>query len=250
MRRIAGLALGLAALVWACGGHVLPEIHSEADRLSVARRLFAEHEYADAITLLKTYTTSSGGAADVDEAIYLLGQCYLKTHDWALAATEFDRLIKDYPESDSTASAAFRLGEAYFGQSRKPDFDQEYTIKALDQWLAYKNTYPGHWLQREADAKILEARSRLAKKLVATGRLYLKLKLPQPARVYFQRVLDEYGDTPLVADARLGLALAEARDGKRDEAIATLRELEAQQSGQPIAERAARERRRLERKKP
>lgn len=249
MRRIAWLAPWLALLFFGCGGHVLPEIHSDADRLSLARRMFDEREYGNAIELLKTYTAGAGGAADVDEATYLLGQCYLKTHDWALAAVEFERLLRDYPESDSSGAAAFRLGEAYFGQSRKPDFDQEYTLKALEQWQEYQNAYPGHWLQGAAKGKMLEARTRLAKKLIATGHLYVKLKLTEPARVYFQRALDEYGDTPVAVEAQLGLALVAARDGKREQAIAALREIETQRQGQPVAERAARERRRLEHQK-
>jgi outer membrane protein assembly factor BamD len=249
MRRTAPWLACLVLALAGCGGHVLPEIHSDADRLSTAKRLYAAGEYSDAIELLKTYTSSAGGAADVDAGIYLLGRCYLKTHDEALAAVEFERLLKDYPESDSAGSASFRLGEAYYGQARRPDFDQEYTLKALEQWQSYQSTYPDHWLQGGAKGKILEARSRLAKKLVATGNLYLKLHLSEPARVYFQRVLDEYGDTPLRPRALLGVALVDAREGKRDLAIAALREIEAESGRSPVAKDAARERRRLERKK-
>ena len=54
--------------------------------------------------------------------------------------------MRDYPESDSTPSAAFRLGEAWYGQARPPDFDQEFTTKALAQWRNYHDTYPDHWL--------------------------------------------------------------------------------------------------------
>jgi outer membrane protein assembly factor BamD len=250
MRRTAWLMPCLAAVLLAgCGGHVLPEIHSEADRLSTARRLYAEREYAGAIELLKTYTESAGGSADVDDAIYLLGACYLGTHEWSLAAVEFERLLKDYPESDSSAAASFRLGQAYYGQSRKADFDQEYTLKALDQWQSYLTSYPNHWLQGGARGKIREARTRLAKKLVATGNLYIKLNLTQPARVYFQRALDEYGDSEMRPRAELGLALADARQNKRDHAIVALREIETRYPGLPVARIAARERRRLERHK-
>jgi outer membrane protein assembly factor BamD len=250
MRRIACMAVALAAaLAWGCGGHVLPEIHSEADRLTIARRLFAEEDYGNAIELLKTYTESAGGAADVDQAIYMLGQCYLRSRDFPLAANEFERLLRDYPESDSSGSAAFRLGEAYFGQTRRPDFDQEFTVKALDQWQSYLRGYPGHWLNAEAERKVLEARSRLAQKLADTGNLYLKLRFSEPARLYFQRVLDDYADTPVVGEARLGLAITDGRQGKRDQALAALREIETQFAGHALAERASRERRRLERKK-
>ncbi len=232
-----------------CGGHVLPEIHSEADRLATAQRLYDSRDYAEAIELLKAYTTSASGTADVDRAIHLLGQCYLGTKDWALAAGEFERLLRDYPESDSSGSAAFRLGEAYFGQSRKEDFDQEFTIKALDQWQSYLRGYPGHWLNAEAERRVLAARTRLARKWLATGTLYLKVRLLEPARLYFHRVIEEYADTSARPEAELGLALADARDRKRDEAMTKLREVEARYPGTEVAGRAARERKRLERKR-
>jgi len=250
-RRTAWLVpiLALVLALSGCGGHVLPEIHSNADRLSQAHEFYDDGSYAEAIELLKAYTMSASGAADVDEGIYLLGRCYLKTHDWGLAAVEFERLLKDYPESDSAGSASFRLGEAYFGQSRKPDFDQEYTLKALDQWQSYLATYPDHWLVGGAKGKILEARTRLAKKLVATGNLYLKLKYPDPARIYFQRVVDEYSDTPMRPHALLGLAREESRFPNPDKAIALYKQIESEYPKSAVANDAARERKRLEHRK-
>ena len=98
--------------------------------------------------------------------------------------------------------------------------------------------------------KVLGSRhAREAKKLVSTGNLYLKLKLPEPARVYFQRALDEYGDTDARPHAMLGIALVDARQGRRDQAIAELREIESGYPRAPVATKAAHERRRLERSK-
>jgi outer membrane protein assembly factor BamD len=249
MRRFRVPLLCLLVGLIGCGGHILPELRAGSDRLSVARKMMNDHEYGDAIEVLKPYTTSGGGAADVDQAVYLLADCYLATKDYALAATEFERLVSDYPESDSAASASFRLGEAYYGQSRKQDFDQEYTVKAIGQWQKYLHDYPGHWRNADADARMLAARTRLAKKLMGTGTLYLKLRLWEPSRVYFQRVLNEYEDTSVVADAKFGLAMADVGRGRRQEAIDALREIESQYPRQAVAERAASERKRLERKK-
>ena len=243
---LAGLALGAA--VWGCAAGSLPTVASEGERLEQARRAMSKREYSVAIELLKSYIDHNAGSRDVDEAIYRLGMCYLGTREWPSAQVEFERLLRDYPESDSSGSAAFRLGVALFGQSRPRDFDQEFTTKALEQWRNYLASYPGHWLNPEALRRIGESRARLAGKLADTGRLYLKLKLTRPARVYFQRVLDEYADTPSVGEARLGLALCDALEGRRREAIEQLRRVEADHAGDPVARRAAWERARLERR--
>jgi outer membrane protein assembly factor BamD len=240
--------LALAAASWGCGASTIPAVRSEPERLELARQSMARHQFLVAIELLKSYVANNGGSRDVDEAIYRLGMCYVGVKEYPSAQVEFERLVRDYPESDSSGSASFRLGEVLFAQTRAQDFDQEYSSKALDQWQTYLASYPGHWLNDEARRRIAAVRSRLAAKLADTGRLYLKLKLPGPAGVYYRRVVDEYPDTPGVGEARLGLALCEAQQGRRAEAIEQLKQVEAAHPGGELARRAASERARLERR--
>jgi len=250
-RRLLPLALAvLAGLLAGCGASTIPAVHSEPERLEQGRRALERHEYNVALELLKSYVENNAGGADVDQAIELLGEANLRIKEWGEAQSQFERLLRDYPESDSAAAASFRLGEALWGQSRGPDLDQEYTQKALEQWDGYLRAYPGHWQNAEAGKRRQAARERLADKLDRSGRLYLKLKRTGPARVYFQRVLDEYPDTAIAANASLGLALADAQAGKRVEAMAALRDLETRFAGQAVALRAAKERARLERHPP
>jgi outer membrane assembly lipoprotein YfiO len=240
----------LAGLLAGCGAGVMPVVHSEQERLAQGRQALAAGEYNVAIEYLKTYVTNNAGGSDVDLAIDLLGQAYLHIKEWAEAQGQFERLLRDYPESDSAGSASYYLGEALWGQARGPDFDQEFTQKSLDQWTSYLASYPGHWQNDLGGKRVQKARERLAKKLADDGTLYLKLRDTRPARVYFQRVLDEYPGTPAAEEATLGLALADAQAGKRAEAIAALRDLESHHPGRDVAQRAAKELARLERHEP
>jgi outer membrane protein assembly factor BamD len=245
VRRAAAALLALA--IAGCGAGVMPAVHSDPERLALARRMAARREWTTAIELLKSYIERSAGSAEVDEAVYLLGDCYLRSKDYPNAAVEFERMMRDYPESDSSASASFRLGEALFGQTRPADFDQEYTVRAIEQWQRYLRGNPGHWLNAEAERRIATSRARLAGKLVDTAMLYLRLRQIEPARVYFERVDSDYGDTPVAGEAWLGLARCDALGVHHEEAIARLKDLEARFAGQPLGERAARERARVER---
>ena len=238
--------LGLTAVLAGCGAGVLPSVRSEPERLALAERLAQKREYSTAIELLKVYIASNAGSANVDNAIYLLGDCYLKTKDWSSASLEFERLLRDFPESDSGASASFRLAESYYGQSRSSDFDQVFTVKGEEQWQSYLRDNPGHWLNPEARRRILLAHVRLATKLTHTGNLYLKMNQLKPARIYFERVEREYPDTPLLADAWVGMAKCDVREGHKAEAVERLKQVEAQFAGRPVADRAARERARLQ----
>ena len=241
-RAFAVLAAAVLALLVGCGGSVLPQIHDEGGRLELARRLYAKGDASLAIEVLAPFSTSGSGSANVDEAIYLLGLCHLKTRDFSAAQADFERVQRDYPESDSAASASFRQGESLWGQARGPDFDQDYTLKALDQWMAFRRDHPGHWLADEATRRIAEARSRLATKLYRTGDLYVKLKEYASARSYFRDVLTEYSESPVYGDALIGWAVASARLGERDTALVTLGNLEQEFAGKPLGERAAKAR--------
>ena len=244
--RCAVLALGVALA--GCSASTMPAVHSEPERLALARQAMARRDYTVAIELLKSYVANNGGSRDVDEAIYRLGLCYAGAKEYPSAQVEFERLVRDYPESDSSGSASFRLGEVLFSQARGQDFDQEYTHKALDQWQNYLTGYPGHWLNPMAQRRVAEMRARLAAKLADAGHLYLKLRLAGPARVYFRRVMDDYGETPAAGEAWLGLALCDAQQGHRDAAIEQLKQVEAAHPGGELARRAASERARLERR--
>jgi outer membrane protein assembly factor BamD len=233
------------AVVAGCGGAVLPQVHDEGSRLALAQRLYDRGDYSLAIEALAPFSTSNNGSALVDEALYLVGLCRLRMKDWPGAQGDFERLLRDYPESDSAASAAFRVGEAMWGQSRGPDFDQEYTIKALDQFMAFRRDHPEHWLADAATRRIAEARSRLSVKLYRTGDLYVKLKEYESARRYFRNVLTDYSESPVVGDALIGWAVASARLGERDTALAVLRDLETEHAGTPLAARAAETRRKV-----
>jgi len=245
--RSAACLLALAGLA-GCAAGTLPTVSSEPERIEAARRAMAKREWTVAIELFKTYITNNAGGRDIDQAVYWLGECYAGAREWPSAQVEFERLLRDYPESDSAGSAAYRLGEALYGQTRPPDFDQEFTRKALVQWQNYVVSYPGHWRNAQATARIAEVRDRLARKLLATGQLYRKLNLPDPARVYFRRVIDDYAESSSAGEARLELALCDALQGRRAEAIEQLKRLEAEHPGEPAAKRAAEERARLERR--
>ena len=250
-RRDLGLRCGAmligAVLLAGCAGTLVPPTHSEAERFQVARDLMAKRQWAVANDMLKSYVANHPGGSDVDAAIYALGECELHLKDWAAAQVDFERLLRDYPESDSSGSAAVRLGDALYGQTRPTDFDQEFTQKALAQWQSYLRDYPGHWANADAEHKVATARRRLAGKLLDTARLYLKLGLKEPARTYFEQVERDYGDLDVVAEAWIGLARVEALEGKKDRAVERLNQVEARFAGQPIAREAARDRTRLER---
>jgi outer membrane protein assembly factor BamD len=244
--RPAAVAAVLALLVAGCGAAVVPQIMSDSSRLPLARKLFDKGDYALAAEVLTSYAQSGAGNADIDQAVYLLGVTYLRQREWASAQTQFERVLRDYPESDSASASAYRLGEALYGQSRHSDFDQEFTLKALTQWESFVKSSPDHPFVPAARQRIADCRTRLARKLWRAGDLYTKQGLYEPAKLYFRGVLEDYADTPLYGDALIGMAIVDARLGQKDSALTVLRGLEQQFAGKPLGLQAAKARTRVE----
>jgi outer membrane protein assembly factor BamD len=238
--------LALALLAGGCGAHTVQSVDSQGDPLRSAWERIERRDYVQAIETLKPYVEGGGGRAGVDRAIFMLGDAYVRTRQFELGVVEFERLLRDYPESDSAASASYMLGEALFGQSRGPDFDQDHTRQAVEQWQRYLSDYPGHWRNPMAEQKLAEARARLARKLLDTADLYLKLNQVKPARVYYERVVNDYPDTPLSGEALLGVAWTDHLSGRSDDARATIEAIEREYPGTPLASRAAEMRRKIE----
>lgn len=236
----------LAVCVAGCGAAVVPQIMNDSERLPLARKLADKGDYTLAAEVLKSYAQSGAGNADIDEAVYLLGVVQLKQKEWVDAQAQFERVLRDYPESDSAASASYRLGEAFFGQSRKADFDQEYTLKALAQWEGFVKSAPEHPFVAAAGERIAECRNRLARKLWRNGDVYYKQALYEPALVYYRSVLTDYADTPAYGDALVGLALTNARLGRKDTALVVLKGLEQDFAGKPLGMVAGKWRARVE----
>ncbi len=74
--------------------------------------------------------------------------------------------------------------------------DQEYTVKAIESFQEFQYLYPDKdSLFSVASEKISELRTKLAHREYFTATLYRKLNAPLAAKIYFDRVINDYDDT-------------------------------------------------------
>jgi outer membrane protein assembly factor BamD len=210
-------ALGCAAT----GASHKPGATPEDDYAAARREFEAGHMY-DAVLLLTEFIDKHPGSVLVDQAIFTLGLAHQAQKDWVLAATEFERLVRDFPESRSACDAEFALGECYWRESRKPNYDQHETQQAIDQFKRYLTRCPDDSRRAAAESLIAVARDKLAKKQLGNAELYARMHDREPALVYCDLVLSDFGDTRWVCDARALRALLLAEMGRRDEVRAEI----------------------------
>jgi len=222
MRRWAALVLILSAAA-GCGGSLKEQRREGVANFEAAKAHYDRGDYLDAIPDFKAYIEQYPGTDRTDDALYYLGESYLREKDYALASAQFDRLLRDFPSSPLQADALFELARCDDLQSHPAPLDQAETERALTRYNQFVDQYPSHSRVAEAHARIQALRDRLAEKILRSARLYAKLRQETAATIYSRRVLALYPDSKWAPEAALLLAGSLERQGRKQEAVETLK---------------------------
>jgi len=229
-RRRIGMALWCIALGCAYAGEPKSSGTPEDD-FAAARREYDEGHYFDAVKKLEEFIDKHPGSVLIDQAIFTLGKSYQAQKDWVLAAAEYERLVRDFPESRSACDAEYALGECYWRQSRGAPYDQTETQRAIDQFRRYRSRCPEHAQSAAADSVVHLARERLGEKHYRAAALYYRMKDYEAAIVYCDLILNEFADTRWSCPARLMRADLLTRVLRAEQARADLDSLRTQCAG-------------------
>jgi outer membrane protein assembly factor BamD len=216
-----GAALVAAALLFGCS--TVPDLGeaTSEDLYDIGVQAAARGDYLVAIEAFRRITEDTPMSDLADDALIGLADAHRATGDYASAEAEYGDLLSDYPTSPLVPVAEFKLGVSYYDQSLPPALDQEMTRKAIAQLEHFKATYPGSDLVTEADRLLAELRSRLAEKEYKNALLYITLKDPEAARIYFETVALDYPETDWARKA----LLEEARSFRDEGATAKAAEV-------------------------
>ncbi len=196
-----GLALILVLLGCAYAGDPKPAATPE-DEFARAKKEYEEGHHYDSVQLFTTFIDQHPGSILVDQAIYFLGRSYMGQKDWIMASTEFERVVRDFPESRYACDAEYALGFCYWRESRQPSYDQVETRRTLDQLNRYRDRCPNHEDAAAADSIAALARDRLAEKHFRAAELYKRLGQPEAAIIYCNLVAEDYPDSSWLCPAR------------------------------------------------
>lgn len=197
--RTAILVLIAAAIlpgIWSCGGSVNLTGLSARQLFEVGLQKHQEEKYLTAIEAFQTIVYNYPGAALIDSAQYYLALSYYGNEDYALAGVEFNRLLLNYPSSVFAPNAQLMKAVCYFeGTPEHYGLDQSDLQLAIEQFEDFLIDYPESEAVEECKAYLKKARTRLAHKHYTNGIVYVRLRDYRAARIYFQKVIDEYTNT-------------------------------------------------------
>lgn len=211
--RIYFLFGALLLIAWGCGSSSdeltkAPPVGSADQLYTQAQKAYSTQDYPEAIRLFEEVRVQAPASTIAAEATYLEAMSRYNQDLFAGSAVDFRAVRRNYPNSPYAIRAQYMVGESYYQISPRPELDQSYTILALSEFQNFLHNYPAAppTLTDSAQKRIVEIRTRLATKYFLDAQLYDKLETPKSAAVYYQRVLDNYYDTPPAIESELRLA--------------------------------------------
>ena len=196
--------LSMSMILSACSSTPIQENLSADQRFELGKAKFDKKEYIEAITDFETVRLQFPGSSLADKAQYYLGECHFMEEEYVLAAEEYHTLKRNMPASTLVPDAQYKIALCYYNLAPKSTLDQLYTLRAIEELQTFVEYYPKHERVTDAEAKINELNTRLAKKLYDSAQLYMKINYYKAAAIYFGAVVEKYHDTQYAEPAHLG----------------------------------------------
>jgi outer membrane protein assembly factor BamD len=195
------------------------------ERYAKAKALFDDGDYLEAIEEFKVITVQFQGSDFGDDAQFYLAECRFIRGEYILASAEYDNLVRLMPGSPFVNYARYQRAESYYQLSPKPQLDQKYSRFALDNFQTFIEFAPKDSLVPDAEKKIEELTLKLAQKMFEGGKLYYRLEYYKAAIAYFDKLIQEYHDSPFVDDGMMWKARSQNERKDFAGASETLNEL-------------------------
>ena len=169
---------------------------------------YGEEEYQKAQSLLELSLNNYRGRKEAEDIYFKYAYTYFYTRQYILASYYFENFSQTYSTSKFREESDFM--EAYANYQLSPTFrlDQTYTLKAIDGFQLYVNTYPESERVQECNDLIEEMRKKLEKKTFEEGKLYFDLRRYQSAIWTYDNLLKDFPDTDNSEEVRYMMALS------------------------------------------
>lgn len=221
-RRRTGLVLaGLLIFSCGCGGTSarFEGLGPEGDFLE-AKELFDRGRCLQAIQIFESFLSENPGSSRVDDALYYLGLSRKCLDEHILAREEFDRLLREFPQSEFREDAEWERALSFYERRHSPDRDPEPTEQSVRAFEAYLRHYPSGAHAETARELLRASYNDLAVKAYENGLTYLRtLGKAKASTIYFEKSIELLGDSSVAHRAMASLIKAYAKSGEPGKAL-------------------------------
>lgn len=126
---------------------------------------------------------------------YKIGLYYQARKEFQDARDAFEKTVNDYPDSKWAESARYQIALSDAKRSVGAQYDQKVTNIAVKGFEDFVKTSPASELSKEARQQIDMLRIKEAENAFVVAQFYEKQKQVDAARIYYNGVVEKYGDT-------------------------------------------------------
>ena len=137
-----------------------------------------------------------------DDAVMEIAKHYFDRMEYPEAVPLYERLIREYPESEWRSPAEYQLALSIFKQIRGIDYDEKILADAERKFRQYVENNPRGPQTEDARGKQKEIREMLGEKNLRLAKFYLRESEPAAAQVYLRLVLERYTSSTAAREAR------------------------------------------------
>jgi outer membrane protein assembly factor BamD len=196
-----------AVLVLAgCHSSEVTKVVTAEDRFAEGKKKFDDGDYLEAISDFEVIKLQFPGSGVADKAQFYLAESYFNREQYLLAAQEYQSLRRNVSASPLVPESMYKTALCYYNLAPKSSLDQDYTLKAIDEFQNFIEYNSKNELVAKAEERIAELNLRLAQKLYDAAELYMSLSYYRSATIYYEAVVEKYHDTPLAEPALIGHA--------------------------------------------
>ncbi|MDH6354936.1 outer membrane protein assembly factor BamD [Dysgonomonas sp. PH5-45] len=144
-------------------------------KYNYAKKYFDEKKYARTYTLLEDILPYLKNTPKESEGLYLLAQAFFYDKDYPTATQYYIQYYLSYPKGEYAEMARFNAAYAMYLNSSDPRLDQTSTVKALQNFQDFLESYPQSDKAQEAQEYMFGLQEKLAYKELMACQLYYNL---------------------------------------------------------------------------
>jgi len=183
-------------------------------KLDQAKGLFNEGKYSKAKEEFEYIIYNNPGSSVALNAQYYFAESLYMLKNYDQASKEYDKFNMLSQNSELIARSKFLICKCLYMLSSDSNKDQNQTTFTIDRIQYFLEEYPNTGHKNECESMIKNLRTKLAKKEIDAGKLYLRIEKYNSALIYFDLVMLEYYDTIYFDEALMSIVLTHALKGE------------------------------------
>jgi outer membrane protein assembly factor BamD len=136
-----------------------------------------------------------------DDAQMKIGDCYAKQEDYGTAVLAYEKLVREFPDSEWSAIAHYRIGEYNLARAKNTANQAGPLEAARAGFDKYVQKFPEGKYVRDASEKLTEVAGLQAAKEMEIAEFYLRIKKPKSAVRYFELIKKDFAGTETAENA-------------------------------------------------